>query len=274
RLRSASYGELQRLIQEEEPERPSTRLSTMHNGELSTVASNRGSEPSALGRLFRSDLDWIVMKSIEKDRRRRYDTPNEIVADVHRYLGDEPIQAKPPSAIYKLQKFVRRNKAAVAVGASIVLALVLVLVLGTISYRRARAARAEAERARQAEATERDHAQNEAHRAQIEANRSTAKELEARRSEYAADMLLAPTLIQQNNRGRAVELIEKYRPEQQKAASLGQESGSSASTRLTPDSQSPPPDLRGWEWHHLASTTADQSSAVLLDHNSAVFDVE
>lgn len=108
RLREAGYAEMQRLIREEEPPRPSNRLSSL--GESATVlAGNRGLEVKRLVRLLAADLDWVVMKALEKDRTRRYDTPGHFAEDVERYLRREAILARPPSVLYKLRKFARRN---------------------------------------------------------------------------------------------------------------------------------------------------------------------
>jgi WD40 repeat protein/serine/threonine protein kinase/Flp pilus assembly protein TadD len=100
--------EMLRVIREQEPTRPSTKLSTAEG--LPTLAANRGTEPAKLTRLVRGELDWIVMKAIEKDRNRRYETANGLVRDLQRYLADEPVQACPPSVGYRLRKFARRNK--------------------------------------------------------------------------------------------------------------------------------------------------------------------
>ena len=103
RLKEASYDEIRRIIREEEPAKPSTRISTL--GQAATVVSaNRQSEPRRLSQLLRRELDWIVMKALEKDRNRRYDTASSFAADVQRYLDDEPVQACPPSAGYRLRK--------------------------------------------------------------------------------------------------------------------------------------------------------------------------
>ena len=91
--------------------RPSTRLSTMLAGELTTTAKQRGAEVPKLISLLRGDLDWIVMRALEKDRTRRYDTASGFAADVRHYLDDEPVQACPPSTWYRFRKFARRNKA-------------------------------------------------------------------------------------------------------------------------------------------------------------------
>jgi serine/threonine protein kinase/tetratricopeptide (TPR) repeat protein len=122
-LRSAGYGEIQRIIREEMPPRPSTRLSTMD--ELPSVAAQRHTEPRKLGVVVRGDLDWIVMKALEKDRTRRYETANGLAADIERHLRNEPVVASPPSAAYKLQKFVRRNRAGVITGGLVAAALIV-----------------------------------------------------------------------------------------------------------------------------------------------------
>src|SRR3989442_4136447 len=109
RLKEAAYAEILRLIKEEEPPKPSTRLSD--SGEaLASISANRHTEPAQLTKLVRGELDWIVMKTLEKDRNRRYETANGLAADVQRYLADEPVQACPPSALYRSRKFARRNK--------------------------------------------------------------------------------------------------------------------------------------------------------------------
>ena len=96
---------MRRIIREEEPPRPSTRLSTLAQQAISTVSEKRDSDPRQLSRLFQGELDWIVMKTLEKDRNRRYETASALAADVEHYLHDEPVQACPPSRIYRLRKF-------------------------------------------------------------------------------------------------------------------------------------------------------------------------
>jgi serine/threonine protein kinase/tetratricopeptide (TPR) repeat protein len=127
RLHQVGYDELRRIIREEEPPRPSTRISTL--GQAATATSmQRKSDPKRLSQLFRGELDWIVMKCLEKDRNRRYETASALAADVERYLHDEPVQACPPSAWYRLRKLARRNKAALTTAAL----LAGMLVLGTL----------------------------------------------------------------------------------------------------------------------------------------------
>ena len=123
-LVGAGLDELRRIIREEEPVRPSTRLSTMPDAELTLIATSRKVEPPKLIHSVRGDLDWIVMKALEKDRTRRYETASGLAADIQRHLKNEPVVARPPSNLYKFQKFVRRNKLAFAAAALIVVVLV------------------------------------------------------------------------------------------------------------------------------------------------------
>ncbi len=112
------------MIKEEEPPRPSTRLSD--SGEaLASISAQRQMEPAKLTKLVRGELDWIVMKTLEKDRNRRYETASGFAMDVQRYLSDEPVQACPPSAGYQLRKFARRNKRALTMIAVAAMALLV-----------------------------------------------------------------------------------------------------------------------------------------------------
>jgi tetratricopeptide (TPR) repeat protein/tRNA A-37 threonylcarbamoyl transferase component Bud32 len=124
-LKKAGYDEMRRIIREDEPPRPSTRLSTMEQAALSTIAERRGLEPRRLSQQLRGELDWIVMKALEKDRGRRYESASALAADVQRYLNDEPVQACPPSKLYLLRKLVRRHKAGLGVAAGLLLAVLL-----------------------------------------------------------------------------------------------------------------------------------------------------
>jgi serine/threonine protein kinase/tetratricopeptide (TPR) repeat protein len=129
RLKEAAYAEIVRMIREEEPPKPSTRLSESRDT-LPVISAQRHMEPTKLTRMVRGELDWIVMKALEKDRNRRYETANAFAADVERYLSDEPVQACPPSVGYRLRKFVRRNKGPVIAASVIVLSL-LAGIIGT-----------------------------------------------------------------------------------------------------------------------------------------------
>ncbi len=141
RLRGAVYAEIARRIQEDEPPKPSTRLSGSGD-RLASIASARGIEPSRLARLVRGELDWIAMRCLEKDRSRRYETAGSLARDVERYLAGEAVEAGPPSARYQLSKLARRHRAALVVAASFAGLLVAAAAGGT--YLAVRAIRAEA----------------------------------------------------------------------------------------------------------------------------------
>ena len=116
------------MVREVDPPRPSTRLSTAEA--LPNIAANRSIEPARLSKLMQGELDWVVMKALEKDRNRRYDTANGFARDIQRYLADEVVEARPPSRGYRLKKFVKRNKIQV-IAASLVLLTLLAGVAGT-----------------------------------------------------------------------------------------------------------------------------------------------
>ncbi|MGO9467968.1 MAG: tetratricopeptide repeat protein [Isosphaeraceae bacterium] len=122
RMRTLGYDEMRRIIREEDPPSPSTRLSTLGQGAV-TVSAERQSDPKRLCRLLRGELDWIVMKALDKDRNRRYETANELARDVDRYLHDEPVAACPPSAWYRFRKFTRRHKGRLRIIAAAALVL-------------------------------------------------------------------------------------------------------------------------------------------------------
>jgi serine/threonine protein kinase len=128
-LTQAGMLEMLRVIREQEPSKPSTKLSTAEG--LPTLAANRGTEPAKLTKLVRGELDWIVMKALEKDRSRRYETANGFAMDVQRYLADETVQACPPSAGYRLRKFARRYRKVLVTAAAFVLLLILGVVIST-----------------------------------------------------------------------------------------------------------------------------------------------
>jgi serine/threonine protein kinase len=172
-LLQAGLDEIRRTIREEEPARPSTRLSTMLGADLTLIAKSRNAEPPKLIHLVRGDLDWIVMKALEKDRTRRYETANGLAADVERHLKNEPVVACPPGNLYRFQKLVRRNKLAFASSGAVVLVLVLGIIVST--WQAVRATRAEKEQVllrQQAEAAERQESQL---RQKAEANERIAR---------------------------------------------------------------------------------------------------
>lgn len=132
RISEVAYPEILRLIREEEPPRPSTRVND--SGEtLASISTQRRTEPSKLSKMMRGELDWIVMKSLEKDRNRRYESASGLAADVRRYLNDEPVQACPPSTGYRLRKFATKNKRILATGALLGTMLLVGIVLLAIN---------------------------------------------------------------------------------------------------------------------------------------------
>jgi serine/threonine protein kinase len=133
RLGQVGHDELRRIIREEEPPKPSTRISTLGQGGT-TVSTQRKSDPKRLSQLFRGELDWVVMKALEKDRNRRYESASAFAADVQRYLHDEPVQACPPSAWYRFRKFARRKRGIFVSAAALALIVLLTMVGLTVGF--------------------------------------------------------------------------------------------------------------------------------------------
>jgi serine/threonine protein kinase len=194
RVREAAFGEVLRLIREEEPQKPSTRLS--ESGEhLASISAQRHTEPAKLTKLVRGELDWIVMKCLEKDRNLRYETANAFAADVQRYLNDEPVQACPPSLKYRLRKFMRRNRGAVTAG----LALATLLVLGTVGTSIGLAWALRAERTASVAA-----------RAEIQAKNKLKQTLDDERVDaYYRRIALAYRELSADNLGLALKLLDE-----------------------------------------------------------------
>jgi len=247
-LMASGIDAMRKTICEKEPMRPSTKLTQeLIAADVSPHQSSAGlaiptqEEVSADSRQrlrlkeqiqrVQGDLDWIVMKCLEKDRTRRYETANALASDIQRHLNNEPVFARPPSAAYRFQKMVRRNK--VAVGAATVVTTALILGLA-VSLWQMVAAR----RARSGEQQQRLAAQSAQKNAETEQKRADAQAQQSRRLRYAAEMNLAHQSLKQNNLGRARRLLDGHRPQP------GEE------------------DLRGWEWRYLWQLT--RSSAVTL----------
>jgi len=231
-LRSKGYGEMQRIIRETEPLKPSTKLSTMGDA-LTGVAEHRKTNPDLLAKLVRGDLDWIVMKTLEKDRTRRYETVSSLAADVKRHLNEEPVEAGPPSATYRIGKLIRKHRRTVAAVLVIAATLIIGLIGSTTLYfiadharNREAVARTTAEQAKKAEQEQRKLAETKAE--------------DLRRSLYVNSIQLADAKYREGNIRRVRELLESC-----------------------------PNDLRGWEWDRLnyirdesimtLSGTSDQS---------------
>jgi WD40 repeat protein/serine/threonine protein kinase len=196
RLRSVGFDEVLRIIKEEEPPKPSTRLSRSET--LPSIAANRKTEPAKLNKAVRGELDWIVMKCLEKERGRRYETASTLAADLERYLNDEPVQACPPSMSYRLKKLARRHRRAVLAG----LVVILTMVGGTAAsiWQAVRATRAEhnalagwAIAARNAQAA--DTAGEKAQQSRIEAEDAQAQAQRAATRAEAVNRFLIESLL-------------------------------------------------------------------------------
>jgi eukaryotic-like serine/threonine-protein kinase len=174
-LVSAGYDEMRRIIREVEPAKPSSRLATAARVERTQLAKARQVDESKLGKLIEPDLDWIVMKAIEKDRTRRYETANGLAADIERFLANEAVTASPPSASYQFGKFVRRHKAALRV--AVVIAVVLVAATIVSTWQAVRATQAGRETAATLEKVAAERDAKELARKEAEAARRDAEAL-------------------------------------------------------------------------------------------------
>ncbi len=216
RFATAAYDEIRRIIREEEPPRPSTRLSTLGQT-LTQVSARRKTEPARLSAFVKGDLDWIVMKSLEKDRRRRYETASGLAADVRRFLAEEAVEARPPSAWYRFGKLARRHKAALSTTAVVAAALFFGTVLCAWQALRATRAGIFALKAEQRAVAERDLAT--ARRQEAEAARDGL-----RRTLYVADMELVQAAWEGGRLGEVIDLLDREKADN--------------------------PDLCGFEWHY------------------------
>jgi serine/threonine protein kinase/WD40 repeat protein len=228
RIREAAYDEIRRIIREEEPPRPSKRISTL--GETrSAMAAHRQVDPNRLGQLVRGDLDWIVMKSLEKDRTHRYETANGLAMDINRHLTNEPVIARPPSTAYRMQKAFLRNKLVFSAGVAVAAALLVGISTSVWQAARATRAKLEAVAASQAADAARQKEVRSREQAEADRERATASERLARRAAYSSDTNLAQQALAVSNLGRAQALLNRQRPQ--------------------PGQQ----DLRDWEWRYLWS---------------------
>ena len=218
-LKQAAFTEMLRMIREEEPPKPSTRLSDSKDS-LPSISAQRQTEPAKLAKQMCGELDWIVMKALEKDRGRRYETANGFARDIQRYLADDPVEACPPRAGYKLRKFARRNRTPLRVAA----AFLLLLIVGVIASAWQAFRATVAERAATSNAI---FAQNQKREADEAKEMAEKQRDELRKLNYIADMNLAQHAWEANNLGRTRQLLDKHRPTADQA------------------------DLRGFEWHYL-----------------------
>ncbi len=245
RLRSAAFDEMMRIIRDEDPPLPSVRLTT--SATLPSVSANRSTEPRKLSTLVRGELDWIVMKAMEKERSRRYETPNAFADDILRFLNQEAIMARPASAACRLKKFAQRNRSLVVAGSLIAAALLLGFGISTWQAILATRERHKADLARMEAIEAKDRAENalEERSKQLVVSRQHEEEAKAlsvelrnektalsrqkenlRRANYAASMNLIPAAWQSANIKRVTELLDEQKP------GPGEE------------------DLRGFEWHY------------------------
>jgi serine/threonine protein kinase/WD40 repeat protein len=251
-LMASGIDAMRKMIREKEPVRPSTRLLTLKGDELTTTAKRRSSDPPKLVHLLKGDLDWIVMKCLEKDRTRRYETANGLASDLKRHLNNEPVLARPPSAAYTFQKAFRRNKLVFTAGAAIAAALVLGVIGTTLGLLRAEKQTRVAETARQEQSrlkelalksldgekeqraraeAERQRAEAEQQRAEADRQRAETNAIAARRTAYISDMNLVQQALAANNLRRAQSLLNRQKPQPGQL------------------------DLRDWEWRYLWSQT-------------------
>ena len=228
---------MRKTIREKEPVRPSTRFATLKGEELTTTAKRRSADTSKLLHQLKGDLDWIVMKCLEKDRARRYDTANGLAADLKRHLNNEPVLARPPSAAYRIQKAFRRNRLVFIAASAVSLTLLAGLSFSTWAFLRESKAHA-------GEMAQRQTAVEEQRKAEAAQKVSETERQQSRRLLYAADMNLAQQSLKVNNLGRARRLLDRHRP------------------RPGED------DLRGWEWRYLWQLT--RSSALVTLTNRPV----
>jgi serine/threonine protein kinase/WD40 repeat protein len=220
RLRQAGLAEVLRLIREEEPPKPSTRL-TSTPGLLATAAAYRKTDSQKLPRAVRGELDWIVMKALDKDRNRRFPTANGLAADVERFLKGEPVQACPPTLSYRFRKYARKNKVVLATGGAIAAALLVGIALTGWQAVRATNAEHGTAAALGKAAEERDIAINLSKELDTRVGQLTAAKEEMRLARYAGDMQALPLTWEAGNAAEARQLLRRQDA-----------------------------DLRGFEWHY------------------------
>jgi WD40 repeat protein/serine/threonine protein kinase len=225
RLGQAALDEVLRLIREEEPPKPSTRLS--QSGEaLAGISARRRTEPAKLAGVVRGELDWIVMRALEKERARRYDTANALARDLQRYLADETVEACPPSAGYRLRKFARRHSRGVTIAALATAFTVLSLVGLTAFAVQAARARAVAARERDAALQSEEKALDSQLLAQQESKAARVAQEQLQHTLYASQMNLVQAAWDSDNVAHVLGLLDGQRPKPGE------------------------PDLRGFEWHY------------------------
>jgi tRNA A-37 threonylcarbamoyl transferase component Bud32/cell division protein FtsL len=249
-LMSQGIDAMRKTIREKEPARPSTRLGTLQRDELTTTAKRRSVEGSTLTKLVRGDLDWIVMKCLEKDRTRRYETANGLAVDIKRHLNNETVVARPPSSAYRFQKLVRRNKLVFAAMGAVAGALLLGIVISAWQAVRATHATRDALAARQKAIDAQAGEKVQRQKAEALAVENEKSYQTARQNLYAADMATAARALKENDFARTRQLLDGQRPKP------GEE------------------DLRGIEWRYLWAASEGDQIAVLGAGPAAVTAVD
>ncbi len=206
-LKSAGLNEMRRIIREDAPVRPSHKVSTLDNERISTISLRRGTDPRSLSLSMQRELDWIVMKALEKDRNRRYESASAVAADIQRYLNNEPVEAFPPSAAYRLRKLAVRNKAALITTAIVVTSLLLGTGVSLWQAVAATDARRLADERFELAELERRNAIKEKALAETQRRRS-------RVLLYVSDMKLASDALCAGDVPRVANLLERHHPQQ------------------------------------------------------------
>jgi WD40 repeat protein/serine/threonine protein kinase len=245
-LTALGIDTMRRTIREVEPVRPSIRFTTLKGDDLTKAAKRRSADTADLLLQLKGDLDWIVMKCLEKDRTRRYETANGLAFDLKRYLNNELVLARPPSAAYRFQKLVRRNKLAFVASIAIAAALLLGFIVSTALAIRATHAKLEAQDAQAlARTAEKEQsrlrvvAQEARTAAEANAEKFKTTAVESRRGQYAADMFAASTEIERGDYVNARNFLREYFPRE------GSE------------------ELRGFEWRYWWQLSAGQQLRTL-----------
>ena len=239
-LKAAGLGGVQKLIKDTEPPKPSTRVSSIGH-RLTHIAAERSVAPDRLRREIQGDLDWIVMKALDKDRARRYETATGLANDITRFVNDEPVNARPPSIIYQLRKLARKHRTLAWSAGFVSTALCAGLFLSASGMRIAQKERDVAQTERDRAQTARDRANGLAMDLQVEKDnadraRTEAEELreKAERAFYTSQMFKASGAItERRGQRRVANTLHQWRPKD-------------------PEST----DLRGWEWFYLAGVRA------------------
>ena len=255
-LKQAGFEEMRRIIREVDPPRPSARVSTLNAQGQSTVAEQRQLEPRKLKQAFRGELDWIVMKAMEKDRDRRYETANSFANDIVRFLDDLPVEASPPSTMYRFRKLAKRHRVVLITSIALLSMMVASTAISTRFAFVADRALTDSERDRRAAEAQRNIANQQREEAELQRNEASRLQLEAvsqnhatQQALYKADIRLAGFDYRDVNPLRLHNTLKSHIP------------------------TANAPDMRAWEWHYLLAASHQETMA-LGNHRSQVEDVD